>query len=72
MTSFATDVAPLFRPRDIRAMKSRFDLSDYEDVKGNAQAVLETVTHGWMPCYAVWPKERVALLRAWIAEGFPP
>ena len=71
MTSFAADIAPLFRLKDVRAMKSRFDLSDHEDVRGHAQAVLDTVADGSMPCDASWSNERVALLRAWLAEGCP-
>lgn len=71
VTSFATDIAPLFRPRDVRAMKSRLDLSSHTDVKNNAQAVLQTVTEHSMPCDRPWPNERVALLRTWIAEGCP-
>ena len=71
MTSFATDIRPLFRDKDIRSMKSMFDLSRYEDVKDNADGILETVENGSMPCDQTWSREQVSILRAWISEGFP-
>lgn len=71
MTSFATDIAPLFRDRDVAAMKSMFDLHDYEEVKDNADDILETVASGTMPCDSSWPDEQVESFRSWIAEGFP-
>ena len=43
MTSFATDIRPLFRDKDVKSMTSMFDLSRYEDVKDNADGILETV-----------------------------
>lgn len=71
MMSFAADVAPLFRPKDVMAMRRRFDLSDHADVTAHAAAVLETVSSGSMPCDTVWPEDRVAVLAAWIAAGCP-
>lgn len=71
MTSFATDIRPLFRDKDITSMKSMFDLSRYEDVKDNADGILETVENGSMPCDQTWAPEQVSVLRAWISEGFP-
>lgn len=71
MTSFANDIAPLFRPRDVRAMKSRFDLSDYAESRTTPRRLLQTVAERSMPCDTPWPSERVALLRTWIAEGCP-
>ena len=37
--SFARDIRPLFRDRDIGAMSSMFDLSSYEDVRANADGI---------------------------------
>lgn len=71
MTSFATDVRPLFRDKDVQSMKSMFDLSRYQDVKNNADDILETVAKGSMPCDQTWSAEQIATLEAWISEGFP-
>lgn len=71
MTSFATDVRPLFRDKDIQSMRSMFDLSRYEDVRDNADGILETVSNGSMPCDRTWSPEQIATLQAWIGEGFP-
>jgi hypothetical protein len=71
MTSFATDIRPPFRDKDIRSMKSMFDLSRYEDVKDNADGILETVENGSMPCDQTWSPEQASTLKTWISEGFP-
>ncbi len=71
MTSFAADIAPLFREKDVASMKWMFDLHDYGDVKENADGILETVESGSMPCDETWPAEKVSLFQAWITEGFP-
>ena len=71
MTSFATDVRPLFRDKDVQSMKSMFDLSRYQDVKDNADGILDTVANGSMPCDQTWSPGQIATLTAWISEGFP-
>jgi len=71
VTSFAADIAPLFRDQDVAAMLFKFDLHDYDEVRENADGILETVEAGSMPCDESWPEDRVATLRAWIAEDFP-
>ena len=71
MTSFATDVRPLFRDKDVQSMKSMFDLSRYQDVKDNADGILATVVNGSMPCDQTWSPEQIATLKAWINDGFP-
>lgn len=71
MTSFAKDIRPLFRDKDVQSMKSRFDLSNYQDVKDNADGILETVADGSMPCDLTWSPQQVATLTAWISEDFP-
>ena len=70
MPSFAADIRPLFRDRDVRRMT--FDLADYEDVKANADGIYERLADGSMPCDGAWPADRVALFRRWIDEGFEP
>jgi hypothetical protein len=71
MTSFATDVAPLFRDKDVASMRFLFDLHAYHDVKAHAPGILETVEDGSMPCDEAWSEEKVAVFRAWVDEGFP-
>jgi hypothetical protein len=70
MSTFAADIRPLFREKDIRSMAFAFDLADYEDVKVNADEIYERLTDGSMPCDEPWPADRIALFRRWIDEGF--
>lgn len=69
--SFERDIRPLFRDGDIASMSSVFDLSSYEDVRANADAIYERLDNGSMPCDGAWPPEQVELFRAWIDAGFP-
>jgi hypothetical protein len=71
-TSFATDIRPLFRAKDIDSMKMAFDLSKYEDVRSQADAILGRVAAGSMPCDGPWPQEQVDLFRRWVEEGLKP
>ena len=62
---FETDIKPLFNERDHGSMLSRFDLWSYADVNSeNADAILQAVSTGSMPCYGQWPSEQVDLLSA--------
>ena len=72
--SFATNIQPLFRAKDINAMKSiaRFDLSLYTDVATRADDILDHLAGGSMPCDGAWPTDRVELFRRWISEGKRP
>jgi hypothetical protein len=69
--SFETDVKPLFRERDRGAMLSAFDLWSYDDVSEHADAILDQVQAGTMPCDGGWPKEQVDLFRRWTEGGKP-
>jgi hypothetical protein len=71
MSSFASDVRPLFRDKDIKSMKFMLDLSSYDDVKQNADGILATVENDSMPCDQQWTPEQVAVLKGWIDDGFP-
>jgi hypothetical protein len=70
--SFAADIASLWREKDVESMLFAFDLSSYEDVRDNAQEILERLEEGSMPCDEEWPEERVAVFRAWINAGMAP
>lgn len=69
MPSFAADIRPLFREKDIRRMAFAFDLTDYEDVKANADGIYNRLADGSMPCDGAWPTEQLALFHRWIDEG---
>jgi len=71
-TSFAKDIRPLFRAKDINSMKKAFDLSSYDDVRSHADAILGRVSAGSMPCDGPWPQDQVDLFRRWIEEGLKP
>jgi len=67
--SFERDVKPLFRERDRGAMSSAFDLWSYEDVSANADAILDAVAGGSMPCDGPWDDDRVDVVRRWVQGG---
>jgi hypothetical protein len=78
---FAADIRPLFTKLDIDHMTSFLDLSDYEDVKANADEILQRlkgVGGAVMPPPpskggdGPWSAERIALFERWIADGCQP
>jgi hypothetical protein len=70
--TYAQDIRPLFRDRDIESMSFAFDLSSYEDVRANAEAIYEKLAAGAMPCDGRWPDEQVERFRTWINQGSKP
>jgi Ferritin-like len=68
---FEEDVKPLFRERDRKSMQFAFDLWSLEDVSAHADAILDQLEAGTMPCDGAWPAERVDAFRRWIAAGKP-
>ena len=69
---FAANIRSLFRDDDRASMDFAFDLWSYDDVKTNAELILERVTDGTMPCDEAWDNDTVQTLRDWIAAGYPP
>ena len=69
MPGFERDIRPLFRDKDIDDMRFAFDLSQYTDVKDNAQNIYERLQDQSMPCDEPWPPERLTLFRQWIDQG---
>ncbi len=69
--SFETDIKPLFRDTDVDAMQAWFELSKYEDVKENADAICERLEDGTMPCDGAWSPENIKKFKAWMEAGFP-
>lgn len=72
MPTFAQDIRPLFRDKDVDEMRFAFDLSNYDDVKDNAQGIADRLADGSMPCDTPWPEDQIALFRQWMEEGSPP
>jgi hypothetical protein len=69
--SFEDDIRPLFRDGDRTAMRYAFDLWSHADVREHADAILERIEEGTMPCDDPWPDDQVEIFRAWIEEGSP-
>jgi hypothetical protein len=71
VASFARDIRPLFRDKDIDEMRFAFDLSNYDDVKNNAAAIYDRLVDASMPCDGAWLEHQIALFRQWMDEGEP-
>ena len=70
-TTFANDIRFLFRESDRDAMEAWFDLWSWDDVRDNADEILERLEDGSMPCDDPWPAERITLFRRWLEAGCP-
>jgi hypothetical protein len=68
---FERDIRPLFREGDISSMSAAFDLSSYEDVRANADAIYGRLSEGTMPCDGAWPSDQVERFRSWMDAAFP-
>ena len=66
---YETDIRPLFRDSDIRSMEFAFDLGSYDDVRENAQPILDRLRDGGMPCDGAWPSAQVDLFERWVQTG---
>ena len=66
---FAEHIKPLFRSTDRQSMSFAFDLWEFGDVSLHADAILERLEAGSMPCDGAWPAERIEVFRAWVAAG---
>jgi len=67
--SFEIDVKPMFRERDRESMEFAFDLWSRDDVSENADAILDRLEAGTMPCDGAWPQAQVDLFKRWVASG---
>jgi hypothetical protein len=80
LTSFRTDILPLFTERDIHAMSKAFNLGKYEDVKAHAAIIYDRIRGSGgavMPPppprgEGPWPQARIELFAKWMADGCPP
>ena len=66
---FAAHIKPLFRERDRRSMTFAFDLWSYDDVSTHAEAILDRLREGTMPCDGGWPEEQVGVFERWTTSG---
>ena len=69
--SFETDIKPLFRASDRESMANTFDLWSHKDVDQHADAIVDRLREGTMPCDGSWPPARIDLFQRWIDSGKP-
>jgi truncated hemoglobin YjbI len=69
--SFDAHIRPLFREQDRASMTFAFDLWSYDDVNQHADAILNRLQEGTMPCDGAWPAERIGIFERWLAAGRP-
>jgi hypothetical protein len=69
--SFESNIKPLFREGDREAMKWAVDLWSYDDVSKQADAILDRLEDGTMPCDGSWPEAQVDLFKRWAETGKP-
>lgn len=70
-TVFDTTIKPLFRPKDRDAMRFAFDLWSYDDVSTHADAILQRVDDGSMPCDGPWTADELDTFKNWVEAGRP-
>lgn len=78
--SFATDIAPIFSPFRA-AMRWRFDLLDYNNVKANAEIIYGRISIVESPLnnvpmppppFSPLTPEQIGTFRKWMDQGCPP
>ena len=62
---FGEHIKPLFRARDRNSMRFAFDLWSHEDVTTHADAILERLRNGTMPCDGPWPPDHIDVFHRW-------
>jgi hypothetical protein len=80
VTSFQSDILPLFTERDIQAMSKAFNLASYQDVKANAAIIYDRIRGiggAVMPPPppvgdGPWAQARIDVFGRWMAEGYQP
>jgi hypothetical protein len=66
---FEQHIKPLFRARDRNSMRFAFDLWSHQDVTTHADAILDRLRNGTMPCDGAWPAERIDVFDRWVNSG---
>ena len=80
LTSFQSDIRPLFTERDVHAMSKAFNLASYDDVKKHAAVIFDRIRGiggAVMPPppptgEGFWPQSRIELFAKWMADGYQP
>jgi CDGSH-type Zn-finger protein/truncated hemoglobin YjbI/ferredoxin len=67
--SFEQHSKPLFRERDRQSMRLAFDLWSQDDVGEHADAILDRLRAGTMPCDGAWSAEKVEVFERWADSG---
>jgi len=79
--SFAIDIRPLLTPTDIDHMEWFCDLSNYNDVRANADQILRRLQAQDGPVMpppperggdGPWSQANIALFQSWIEGGYEP
>ena len=70
--SFESEIRQMFRERDRESMEFAFDLWSADDVGENADAILDRLRAGTMPCDGKWPQAQVDLFARWVDGGKAP
>ena len=71
--SFAADIRPLFRDKDINGMKPNgIDLTSYENAKKHAEDIYARLAAKEMPCDGPWNEGNLQKLKGWIQGGMQP
>jgi CDGSH-type Zn-finger protein/truncated hemoglobin YjbI len=66
---FERNIKPLSRERDRQSMRFAFDLWSHQDVDEHADAILDRLQAGTMPCDGAWSAEKVAVFKCWMDAG---
>ncbi|MBE8989331.1 ferritin-like domain-containing protein [Nostoc sp. LEGE 12450] len=75
--TWTNGISQLFSPMDVAHMRRQpffpVNLGDYEDVKSNADAILDTVSFNRMPKLpeGPWTEARINLFKQWKDSNFP-
>jgi hypothetical protein len=80
LTSFQSDIRPLFTERDVQGMSKAFILASYDDVKKHAAAIFDRIRGiggAVMPPppprgEGAWSQSRIDLFAKWMADGYQP
>jgi hypothetical protein len=70
--SFENDIKPMFREGDRSAKEYYIDLWNYDEMKAEAENVLERVEDLSMPCDEPWTSEQIQFFRDWVRAGCAP